>query len=654
MSTAAPLRLVYLEDDESAFELVKSLLAAEAFACRIEHVMDEASYRAALTPPPDIILSDFNLPTIDGMDALEIRRRLCPDTPFIFVSGALGEAVAIDLLKAGVTDFVLKDAFPRLLPAIRRSVAEAREHRERLMAQSSLRESEERFRRLADNAPDVIFRYRFQPEPGYDYISPAVERIGGFKPEEFYADPLLAGKLTHPDDRAKVQRILAEREPPPGIHEIRWISRDGRTIVTEQRFVAIKDEAGRTIAVEGIARDITQVRKEQERRRALEAQLNQAQKMESIGVLAGGIAHDFNNILTGILGFSEIGRISARDAQAVAECFDEIRKAGLRARDLVAQILTFSRQSDAEQVSVELSRIVADAVKFLRASTPATIKIERRLAAGTVRADPTQLHQVVLNLATNAIHAMRDQPGTLTIAVEPAEVDAALAAQMPNVELGSFMRLSVGDTGHGMDAATLSRIFDPFFTTKPIGEGTGLGLAVVQGIVRAHRGGITVTSGLERGTTFCVYLPVCVATTPDAAAAPPVLPGDGEHILVVDDEVSVGRFAGVRLEQLHYRVSVFNDPLRALAAVRAAPHVYAAIIADFAMPGLTGVDLVRQAREIRPGLPAVVVTGNRAAIAPGQLTATAGLALLDKPFTGDDLVRALQSVLPVKAGAGQR
>lgn len=649
MNTPALLRLVYLEDDESAFELVKSLLAADNFAGELVHVVDEASYRAALAPPPDVILSDFNLPTIDGMAALEIRRKLCPDTPFIFVSGALGEAVAIDLLKAGVTDFVLKDAFPRLLPAIRRSVAEAREHRERIEAEGSLRESEERFRRLTENAPDVIFRYRFKPVPGYDYVSPAVERIGGFRPDEFYADPLLAGKLTHPDDRMKIQRILAEREPPPGLHEIRWIARDGRVVVTEQRFVAIKDEAGQTIAIEGIARDITEARKELERRRMLEAQLNQAQKMESIGVLAGGIAHDFNNILTGILGFAEIGRISSRDARAVGDCFEEIRKAGLRARDLVAQILTFSRQSEAELVPLDLARAVSDAVKFLRASTPATIKIERRLAEGRVRADPTQLHQVVLNLATNAIHAMGEHSGTLTITVEPATVDDALAARMSGVGPGEFMKLAVSDTGRGMDAATLARIFDPFFTTKPIGEGTGLGLAVVQGIVRTHRGGIMVASQPGQGSVFSVYLPLCTTTAPETAASPPVAPGQGEHVLVVDDEVSIGRFAGVRLEQQRYRVSVFNDPARALAALRAAPQAFDAIVSDFAMPGITGLDLVRQARECRVNLPAVLVTGNRAAIAPG---AAEHVALLDKPFTGDDLIRALQRVLPARPASG--
>ena len=776
MNAAAPLRLVYLEDDESAFELVRAMLAVESLDWTLVHAFDEASFRAALSPPPDVILSDFNLPTIDGMTALEIRRQVCPDTPFVFVSGALGEATAIDLLKAGVTDFVLKDALPRLVPAIRRSLAEACEHRERVAAERSLRESEERFRRLTENAPDVIFRYRFEPEPGYDYISPALERMCGYKPDEFYADPLLAGKLAHPEDRGFIRNILRTRRAPAGTHEIKWLDRDGRTVVTEQRFVEIKDDSGKVIAVEGIARDITErrrsqeqiqllsqavaqspvavaiadvqhqlvfvndryceisgyareellggptiltrsdlvapgalaairarvragggwhgeyeirrkdggvrtlrstitsirdaagaithsvgvaediteARKEQERRRGLEAQLHQAQKMESIGVLAGGIAHDFNNILTDILGFAELGRHTGKNARAVGECLDEIRKAGLRAKDLVAQILTFSRQRESEQVPLELARVVGDALKFLRASTPATIKIERNLAAGLVRADPTQMHQVVLNLATNALQAMGGGPGTLTIAIERVNVGEALAATMPQVAPGPFLCLSVHDTGHGMDAATLSHIFDPFFTTKPTGIGTGLGLAVVQGIVRAHRGGIVVESTVARGSVFRVFLPVCASSVVEVVAAPPAVPGRGEHVLLVDDEVSVGQFAGARLEQLRYRVTTHSDPLRALAALRAAPREFDAVVSDFAMPGLDGVNFVRQARKVRPELPAVITTGNPDALGPSQLSSLRHVALVAKPFTGDELARALQSVLLAGLADGQR
>lgn len=640
-------RFVYLEDDDSAFELVRSLLAAEGVDCELVHAFDEAGFRAAICPhAPDLILSDYNLPTIDGMTALELRGRFCPDTPFVLVSGALGEATAIDLLKAGVTDFVLKDAMPRLVPSIRRCLAEAQEHSDRMQAERSLRESEDRFRRLAENAPDVIFRYRLEKTGiNCDYISSAVERISGYRPEEFYANRRLIIRIAHPEDQAILLELLASRTIPEGTKEIRWLTRDGRTLITEQRIVPVLGANGKLLAIEGIARDVTAVRQDAENRRSLEAQLFQAQKMESIGTLAGGIAHDFNNILTGILGFTDLAAQSLRPGDPARSSLDEVRKAGLRARDLVAQILTFSRQKEASQVTVDLARVVGDALKFLRASTPATIKIERRLTSGNVLADPTQIHQVVLNLCTNAIHAMRGGVGTLAVTVVPVVVDEVLAATMPKVVPGDFLCLTVADTGHGMDEPTLRRVFDPFFTTKQPGEGTGLGLAVVQGIVATHGGGIAVESKAGVGSVFRVYFPASVRIETPVAAVPPPKPGRGEHVLVVDDEASVGSFTGVSLERHNYRVIVFDDPRRALAAVRANPHSFDALVTDLTMPGLTGVDLIREVRAAGANIPAVVMTGNCAVLPGEKFGALARVVLLEKPFSGDDLARSLRGVL---------
>ncbi len=765
-------RLVYLEDDEAAFELVRSLLEADGFEAELTHAYDPATFEAALVPrAPDLILSDYNLPTIDGRTALELRQRHCPQTPFIFVSGAMGEAMALELLRAGVTDFVFKDALPRLVPSIRRSLAEAREQRERRQAEHSLRESEERFRRLTENAPDVIFRYSLEAMPGRcEYINRAVERISGYAAEEFYRRPLMAVRIVHPADRDIIRALVERRQLPAEAAEIRWIAKDGRVLVTEQRFVPIRDAAGRLVAVEGIARDITERRRTEERvallsraiaespvgvditdtagnfvfvsaalcamtgyteaellgrkpemlvspnnppghhaavcerlergetwhgeivcrrkdgldhivrthmtplrgrdgevlhciavkeditewkreqdgRRSLEAQLVQAQKLESIGTLAGGIAHDFNNILTGILGFAEIAAMSMPPGGGQS-ALEEVRKAGLRARDLVSQILTFSRRQEAEQVAVDLSRVVRDALKFLRASTPANITISHRLTAGTVLADPTQIHQIVLNLCTNALHAMRGGPGVLSVSLERTVLDEAKAALMPKVGPGAYMCLRVVDTGHGMDADTLQRVFDPFFTTKKAGEGTGLGLAVVRGIVNDHRGGILVESQPGIGTTFRIFLPLCAAEPAAAMPAAPVPRGAGERVLVVDDEVSVGQFTTVRLEQQNFRAVVMVEPQRALAAVRATPQRFDAIVTDHMMPGLTGVELIREIRRLRPELPAVIVTGNRSAL-PADLPRTMPrLVVLDKPFTGEDVARALHAVLTFTA-----
>jgi CheY-like chemotaxis protein len=311
----------------------------------------------------------------------------------------------------------------------------------------------------------------------------------------------------------------------------------------------------------------------------------------------------------------------------------------------VAQILTFSRQKETSQVTINLARAVGEALKFLRASTPATIKIERRLTPGNVLADPTQIHQVVLNLCTNAIHAMRGGVGTLTVNVAPVVIDEVLAATMPKVVPGDFLCLTVTDSGHGMDEPTLRRVFDPFFTTKQPGEGTGLGLAVVQGIVATHGGGIAVESKAGVGSIFRVYFPASARAEVATIAVPPPKPGRGEHVLVVDDEASVGSFTGVSLEQHNYRVIVFDDPRRALAAVRTNPYSFEALITDHTMPGITGIDLIREVRAAGANIPAVVMTGNSGALSAEKLGALERVVLLEKPFSGEDIARSLRALL---------
>ncbi len=382
-----------------------------------------------------------------------------------------------------------------------------------------------------------------------------------------------------------------------------------------------------------------------ERRRRLEAQLQQSQKLESLGTLAGGIAHDFNNLLTSILGYCELAGISAGDNAGLKADLKEIRTAGLRARDLVAQILTFSRQHNVTLVPIDLSAPVGEALKLVRASTPATIEIVARLTSGTVKADATQIHQVVVNLCSNAAHAMRNRPGRLEISLDRVEVAPSLAGEVPHLQPGPAMRLTIADTGSGMDAALLERIFDPFFTTKPPGEGTGLGLAIVQGIVRGHQGALRVHSVPGSGTTFELYFPVTTASTVVPPPTDAVPHGQGEQILVVDDERSVVGFVEQRLTQLGYRPAIFSDSRSALAAAVAEPRRFHAIVTDLTMPGLTGEELIRQCRAAGADLPAVIITGYGTDTLRSSLNSLPRCKLLPKPFHSDDLVRALASLL---------
>ncbi len=388
--------------------------------------------------------------------------------------------------------------------------------------------------------------------------------------------------------------------------------------------------------------DITEWLAEQDRRRKLEVQLAQSQKLESLGTLAGGIAHDFNNILTGILGYTELARFAAGGDRELLQQLGEIHKAGVRAKDLVAQILTFSRQSTTQLVPIDLAGPVEEAVRLLRASTPASIEIVASLESGTVRADATQIQQVVLNLGTNAVHAMRNRNGRIEITLRRMAANPALAAEISHLPEGPCMCLRVRDEGDGMDAATMERIFDPFFTTKAQGEGTGLGLAIVQGIIAGHHGACRVQSSLGQGTVFELYFPLRWEQT---VAPPPVAPapkGARQEILVVDDEAMVAEYITHRLRRLDYAVTTFNDPREALAACQASPCRFQGIVTDLTMPHLTGIDLIRQIRQLGRVIPAVIVTGYGK---NGNTNQLPRCETLHKPFSGEDLARTLAQVL---------
>jgi PAS domain S-box-containing protein len=421
--------------------------------------------------------------------------------------------------------------------------------------------------------------------------------------------------------------------------------KDGATAQVRTTISPIRSPDGKIGLHLILEEDISEWLADQERRRRLEAQLFQSQKLESVGTLAGGIAHDFNNILTGILGYCELARFNAGKDTELMSQLQEIRTAGLRAKDLVAQILTFSRRGTAELVPLDLALPVAEALRLIRASTPATVAISSELQNGIVRADSTQIQQVVLNLCTNAVHAIGDQPGHIQVSLKRVQVDAQLAAEIRDLTAGPFLRLTVADNGHGMTPATLDRIFDPFFTTKQQGEGTGLGLSIVQGILSGHHGALRVRSSPESGSVFDLFFPISNESARASTPPSPAPRGRMQEILVVDDESAVAAFVTARLQQLGYRVAAFRDPREALAAHQQNPSRFQAIVTDLTMPHLTGIELIQRIRALGHDIPAVIITGYGRDAGGAKLAALPVCEVLYKPFGGEELARTLNSVM---------
>jgi len=397
--------------------------------------------------------------------------------------------------------------------------------------------------------------------------------------------------------------------------------------------------------------DITARRDAEEMRRQLESQLFQAQKMETLGTLAGGIAHDFNNLLTGILGYQDLAFDGLPPEHESRPYLEASRDASLRARELVDQILTFSRQSGSKKVPVDLKVIVEDARRFLRSTVPATIRIEVSVAPDCemVLADASQLHQVLLNLGTNAAHAMHKTGGVMRITLYPATI--AETATYNQLAPGKYMRLDFSDNGHGMDEQTRKRIFDPFFTTKDIGQGTGLGLSMVHGILQAHHGEITVESAEGQGTTFSLFLPVAEINEPAVSTTDQPTPrGQGELVAIVDDEDLVRSFAQISLERAGYRVVAFDRASTCLEDIRGHIGDFSALLTDQTMPGMNGMELVAEIRTLAPHLPVIIMSGYYSRIGPDMLQKMGHVSLISKPFTNEELAHAVhQSVRPNSA-----
>lgn len=382
----------------------------------------------------------------------------------------------------------------------------------------------------------------------------------------------------------------------------------------------------------------------------LQDQLRQAQKMEAIGTLAGGIAHDFNNILSGIFGFTEIVMMDIPEGSVARSMLDEVLKAGIRAKDLVGQILTFSRKTEMEYMKVQIKMIVKEAMKLLRPSLPSTIEIRENFSTSReILADPTQIHQVVMNLCTNAYHAMSEDGGVLEIALLKENLDEESAAEFEDLIPGPYIKLTISDTGHGMDEEVMDQIFDPYFTTKEKGRGTGLGLSVVHGIVKSHGGAITVSSAPGKGTTFHALFPILekVEIKKEELATGP-LPGGNERVLFVDDETPLVKIGKAMLGWLGYDVTVSTGSLEALELFKAKPEAFDLVISDMTMPKMTGDKLAMKIMEIRPEIPVILCTGYSEKINEGKSSEIGIAAYVPKPIIINEIAKTIREVLDKK------
>ncbi|MDB6167457.1 MAG: multi-sensor hybrid histidine kinase [Verrucomicrobia bacterium] len=637
------LRVLHLEDNLHDRELVGRVLMDTGIECELVYAANKDEFQVALNCERfDLILSDFTMPGYDGASALALAQAQHPEVPYLIVSGTIGEERAIDSLKNGATDYVLKNRLERLWPAVQRALREAGERAKRRSAEEALRRSEERFREMAETIRD-IFWITSPDGRQLVYVSPAYEEIFGRPIAGLHARPEQWIDAIVPEDRAPVAEVRAALSRGAEYRIEYQIKRpDGTTRWLEDRGYPVAVPAGNGAHVVGIVSDITD-------RKQLQAQLLQAQKMEAIGQLAGGIAHDFNNILTVINGSASMMLDAGHLAPADVKAVKQIYTAGERAARLTRQLLVFSRKQEIHREPLDLNRTIEEVAKMIGRLIGENISLSLELAPQlpAIRGDAVMVEQVLMNLAVNARDAM-PRGGQLTIATQRVRFDETEAASHVARRAGDFVRLSVRDAGCGIAPAILPRIFEPFFTTKDVGVGTGLGLATVFGIVEHHEGWIEVESQVGEGTCFNLFLPpTSEPVAPKHRSAHPFPQRRGnETVLLVEDEAAVREFAVAVLENSGYRVLQAGSGVQALEVWKWHQSRIALLLTDLVMPdGITGVDLAKTLRSEKPDLTVVFTSGYSRLMSTQVMAAEHEIPFIQKPYVPATLTRVVREAL---------
>lgn len=603
----------------------------------------------------DGILTDVQMPGIDG---LELCRRLkanadSVDIPVILITSNLSTAeFRVASLAAGALEFISRpidniELVARILSMLRIKWTEDQLRTtnfnlaQRVASQTvSLRE----YQKVVESTPDLVatisadYRYRMVNDTFARYYCLDSEQIVGQR-----VASLVPGNTFEDQVRPRLDACL-QGETIEFEDSRNYLELGLRYLLI--RYSPLKGEAGRIEGVVAIQRDITE-------RKQLEGQLQQMQKMEALGTLAGGIAHDFNNVLAAIYGYTQVSQLHVGKDAKLGHNLQQIAVAANRATELVKQILTFSRNSTEELQPLEIHLIVKEVLKFLQVSIPNLVKVRQEIApdVGMVLGNPTQIHRVMMNLCTNAYQALAERGGTIDVSLKSVAVDQSLAATHPDLQLGAYALLEVRDNGPGMDTQVAARIFDPFFTSKKVGEGTGMGLAVVHGIVKSCGGAILVDSYSGRGSTFAIYFPQHQKEIKVNGSLPEKLPHGTEHILFVDDENTLVELGHDLLGSLGYRITGCSDSRDALEKFRRNPAEYDLVVLDLAMPGLSGADLAREIIALRADMPVIIYTGYLGPRDGEQAQCIGVKALLVKPLGRARFACELRRVLDEASGA---
>ncbi len=640
------LRVLIIDSSEDDARLIVQRLQDSGYDLYFKRIDTAEEMNSSLEQETwDIIFSDFNTPHFNVPDTIRQIKEKELDLPFIIVSGTFGEEIAVEAMKAGAHDYLMKDNLTRLVPAVERELREAVVRQERRQAEEALKESEARFRKMSDSAQDAIIM--MDHEGKISYWNKAAGKIFGYTDEEALGQNLHAF-LTLPKHLESFSKGVYHfnqtghgpiMEKTPELSNLTAVRKDGTEFPIGLSVSSVKIK-GQWNAV-GILRDVTG-------RLNLEEQLRQSQKMEAVGRLAGGIAHDFNNLLTAITGYAELLSMSLDPNDPLCKHVEEIKKAGTGAASLTTQLLTFSRRQilqplvlnlndSIENVSKMLVRLIGENIELITIPKP---------YLWWVKAEPGQIEQVILNLALNARDAM-PQGGRLIIETDNIELDENFSDRPMDVKPGPHVMLTVSDTGHGMDEKTRTLIFEPFFSTKDRDQGTGLGLATVYGIIRQSGGYIGVYSEPGRGTTFKIYLPRVKEKAETIKPEPPTIKQlrGTETILLVEDDAAVRTMVCEILQRNGYNVLETPNPGEALLVSEQHTGLIHLLLSDVIMPRMNGPDLAERLASWHPEMKVLFMSGYTGYTIVNQGMIDPETAFIQKPFSTEALLKKAREVV---------